>query len=159
NIRGRWRALGHARTGAEGPHLRGRPRLRHQVGLDAARPTGQKARPEACRRMVAGRKAARSDLPLNLAARAAASGAPSAAAGKAVPTAASAATTTSRNHGRHLLAGDRLVKLLVEPALAVGALLRDVRDSLAPVGRRIDDFLVDRHPRPVARTPVGADPG
>src|SRR5437879_3000102 len=62
-----------------------------------------------------------------------------AAAGEAVATSAAPAPASSAtgDDGGHLLARDRLVELLVEPALAVGAPLRDVRDAFAPVRRRV----------------------
>src|SRR5438270_9164231 len=95
-----------------------------------------------------------------VAAGAAAARVAAAPAGEALATSAAApAAAATGDDGGHLLARDRLVELLVEPALAVGAPLRDVRDPFAPVRRPIDHFLVDRHPRPVLRALVGADRG
>src|SRR5205823_3578986 len=80
-----------------------------------------------------------------------------AAAREAVAAAAARAAAAAAGHHRHLFARQALVVLLVEPALLVGAALRDVGHALAPVGGRVDDLLVDGHPRAVLWAFVGAD--
>src|SRR5206468_170608 len=95
-----------------------------------------------------------------VAARPAAAGVAAASSGKAIAsTSPAAAPSAAGRHHRHLLARNGLVELTAVAALPVRALLADVRDAFAPVGGRLDDLLVDGHPRPVARTAVTADRG
>src|SRR5689334_3407969 len=79
------------------------------------------------------------------------------ASAESVAAAAPPATTAAGDVDGALLARELLVVLASVAALRVGALLDDVGETAAPVGRLFYDALIDGHPRAVARTLVRAD--
>src|SRR5207237_3205480 len=98
---------------------------------------------------------------LDVAASAAAARVAAAAAAETVPAsttaAEAAAASSSSDVDGPLLARQLLVVLAPVAAFAVRAVLADVGPAAAPVGRLVDDLLVDYQPGAVARALVRAD--